>query len=193
MNENVAAAVFRLNEAEALCRIEPFNCSDRHLFLQAAQRRVVRTMSCRLKFDFNDDLGNGTSYGAVNKADRLLEYNRAMQLMWIYKSLPDFRGGIVDGTEPSQKVVRLDIPVFDESAREDGTFARDDFAYDPEIGIYLCPAGKVLTSTRTLVNDGAMLLYRASKRDCDICELKPRCCQKMAARKVPRSIHLRRG
>jgi hypothetical protein len=31
-------------------------------------------MSCRLKFDFNDDLGNGTSYGAVNKADRLLEY-----------------------------------------------------------------------------------------------------------------------
>lgn len=44
MNENVAAAVFRLNEAEALCRIEPFNCSDRHVFLQAAQRRVVRTM-----------------------------------------------------------------------------------------------------------------------------------------------------
>jgi hypothetical protein len=146
-------------------------------------------MSCRLKFDFNDDLGNGTSYGAVNKADRLLEYNRAMQLMWIYKSLPDFRGGIVDGTEPSQKVVRLDIPVFDESAREDGTFARDDFAYDPETDIYLCPAGKVLTSTRTLVNDGATLLYRASKRDCDICELKPRCCRKMPARKVPRSIY----
>ena len=113
--------------------------------------------------------------------------------MWIYKSLPDFRRRIVDGTEPSQKVVRLDIPVFDKSDREDGTFARDDFAYDPEADIYLCPAGKVLTSTRTLVNDGAMLLYRASKRDCDICELKPRCCQKMAARKVPRSIHLRRG
>jgi hypothetical protein len=83
--------------------------------------------------------------------------------------------------------------VFDKSDREDGTFARDDFAYDPEADIYLCPAGKVLTSTRTLVNGGATLLYRASKRDCDICELKPRCCPKMAARKVPRSIYLRRG
>jgi hypothetical protein len=47
----------------------------------------------------------------------------------------------------------------------------------------------VLTSTGTLVNDGATLLYRASKRDCDICELKPRCCPKMPARKVPRSIY----
>jgi transposase len=82
-----------------------------------------------------------------------------------------------------------EIPVFDKSAREDGTFARDDFTYDPEIDIYLCPAGKVLASTGTLVNDGATLLYRASKRDCDICELKPRCCPKMPARKVPRSIY----
>jgi hypothetical protein len=39
------------------------------------------------------------------------------------------------------------------------------------------------------VNDGATLLYRASKHDCDACELKPRCCPKMPARKVPRSIY----
>ena len=47
----------------------------------------------------------------------------------------------------------------------------------------------MLTSTGTLVNDGATLLYRASKLDCDACELKPRCCPKMPARKVPRSIY----
>ncbi len=47
----------------------------------------------------------------------------------------------------------------------------------------------MLTSTGTLVNDGATLLYRASKYDCDACELKPRCCPKMPARKVPRSIY----
>jgi hypothetical protein len=47
----------------------------------------------------------------------------------------------------------------------------------------------VLTSTGTLVNDGATLLYRASKYDCHACELKPRCCPKMPARKVPRSIY----
>lgn len=37
------------------------------------------------------------------------------------------------------------VPVFDKSAREDGTFFCDDFAYDPEIDIYLCPVGEILT------------------------------------------------
>ena len=39
------------------------------------------------------------------------------------------------------------------------------------------------------MNDSATLLYRASKYDCDACVLKPRCCPKAPARKVPRSIH----
>ena len=69
------------------------------------------------------------------------------------------------------------------------TFSRGDFDYNQETDIYICPAGKVLASTGTLVNDGATLLYRASKYDCDACELKPRCCPKMPARKVPRSIY----
>src|SRR5262245_59706171 len=47
----------------------------------------------------------------------------------------------------------------------------------------------MLTCTGTLVNDGATLLYRASKYDCDACPTKPRCCPKTPARKVPRSIH----
>jgi transposase len=81
------------------------------------------------------------------------------------------------------------IPVFDKSARTDGSFAREDFAYDHEADVYVCPAGKPLTSKGTLVNDGATLLYRASKYDCDVCELKPRCCPNTPARKVPRSIH----
>jgi transposase len=81
------------------------------------------------------------------------------------------------------------IPVFDKSARTDGSFAREDFAYDHEGDVYVCPAGKTLTCSGTLVNDGATLLYRASKYDCDACGLKPRCCPKAPARKVPRSIH----
>ena len=36
------------------------------------------------------------------------------------------------------------------------------------------------------MNDN-QLLYRASKYDCDGCALKPRCCPKEPARKVPRS------
>jgi transposase len=81
------------------------------------------------------------------------------------------------------------IPVFDKSARTDGTFEREDFTYDREGDVYFCPAGKMLTCKGTLVNDGATLMYRASKYDCDACQLKPRCCPNAPARKIPRSIH----
>jgi hypothetical protein len=81
------------------------------------------------------------------------------------------------------------IPVFDKSARTDGTFERGDFTYDHDRDVYICPVGKMLTCTGTLVNDGATLLYRASKRECDPCLMKPQCCPKTPARKVPRSIY----
>jgi len=32
-------------------------------------------------------------------------------------------------------------------------------------------------------------MLRASKRDCDVCPLKPRCCTGDAARKIPRDLH----
>jgi hypothetical protein len=46
----------------------------------------------------------------------------------------------------------------------------------------------MLTCKGTVVNDN-QLMYRASKYDCDACLLKPRCCPKEPARKIPRSIH----
>ena len=81
------------------------------------------------------------------------------------------------------------VTVFDKSARKDGTFSRDDFTYDHVGDVYRCPGDKMLTTTGTLVNDGATMLYRASKYDCQGCTLKARCCPKEVIRKVPRSIH----
>jgi len=88
------------------------------------------------------------------------------------------------------------IPVFDKSERSDGTFSRDDFTYDEEADVYVCPAGKELrkyrrafTVPRTGVQKDNTVRYRASKRDCDVCPMKPRCCPNAPARKVPRSIH----
>ena len=81
------------------------------------------------------------------------------------------------------------IPVFDKSNRQDGTFSRDDFTYDHQGDVYFCPGGKMLTCKGTIVNDGATLLYRASKYDCNLCALKSRCCPNTPARKIPRSIH----
>lgn len=88
------------------------------------------------------------------------------------------------------------IPVFDKSERRDGTFSRSDFTYDHETDAYTCPAGKelrqrqkVYRAERPLVDEDGMMRYRASKLDCDACELKPRCCPNTPARKIPRSIH----
>ena len=79
------------------------------------------------------------------------------------------------------------VPVFDKSKRTDGTFSREDFTYDHQGDVYVCPGGKILTCKGTVVNDN-QLLYRASKYDCDVCRLKPRCCPKEPVRKVPRSL-----
>ena len=88
------------------------------------------------------------------------------------------------------------IPVFDKSQRSDGTFSRDDFAYDHEQDSYICPAGKQLRRRRRvyrvprpLSDDDGMMRYRASKLDCQGCSLKPQCCPNTPARKIPRSIH----
>jgi transposase len=80
------------------------------------------------------------------------------------------------------------VPVIDKSARRDGTFAREVFRYDPEGDVYICPGGKTLTTTGTIVNDD-QVLYRASKRDCDPCRFKAQCCPKEPVRKIPRSIY----
>lgn len=87
-----------------------------------------------------------------------------------------------------EKKIAPHIPVIDKSKREDGTFSREDFIFDKKRDIYTCPAGKILTTTRKIMND-EHLLYRASKLDCDICPFKMRCCPKEPSRKIPRSIH----
>jgi hypothetical protein len=88
------------------------------------------------------------------------------------------------------------IPVFDKSQRTDGTFSRDDFAYDHKCDRYICPAGKELRQRqkiyrvpRPFVDENGMMRYRASKLDCVGCSLKPQCCPNAPARKVLRSIH----
>jgi transposase len=80
------------------------------------------------------------------------------------------------------------VTVFDKSERQDGTFSRDNFTYDHAGDVYVCPDGKLLTTTGSLI-DGGTLRYRASKHDCHACHLKPRCCPKEPARYVPRSIY----
>ena len=81
------------------------------------------------------------------------------------------------------------IPVIDKSKREDGTFSREDFRFDKVRNVYVCPAGKLLTTTGRVIDDGETLRYLASTSDCRDCPLKVRCCPKAYFRRIPRSIY----
>jgi transposase len=89
------------------------------------------------------------------------------------------------------KQIAPHIPVIDKSRRQDGTFSREEFHYDAGTDTYVCPTGKTLMTSGTLVNDRATLLYRGSTKDCASCPLKARCCPNTPVRKVPRSIYER--
>jgi len=88
------------------------------------------------------------------------------------------------------------VTVRDLSTRKDGTFSRADFVFDPAHDQFTCPGGKLLrqyrrnfSTLRSGLTKDATRLYRASKHDCGSCALKPRCCPKTPARKVPRHVH----
>jgi transposase len=106
-------------------------------------------------------------------------YGSAQNLAWLVK----------------ERQIEPHIPVFDKSNRTDGTLSRSDFAFDPGQDRYTCPEGKLLVQFRRtyvtprsgITKDGTRL-YRASKRDCDGCALKPKCCPNTPARKIPRDI-----
>ena len=84
--------------------------------------------------------------------------------------------------------IKPHIPVWDKSSREDGTFSRADFTFDKERNAYICPEGKLLTTTGR-VHDGRTILYCASTRDCGSCQLKPQCTPNVTFRKIPRDVH----
>jgi hypothetical protein len=122
---------------------------------------VTQTMIDRVKrrFDLQPQrLAGDTAYGAV----RLLKW-------------------LVD------RSITPHIPVWDKSARPDGTFSRSDFVFNQERNIYVCPGGAELTSTGN-VDQGHTVYYRASKNDCSTCSLKPKCTTAVS-RKITRDLN----
>lgn len=88
------------------------------------------------------------------------------------------------------------IPVFDKSARGDGSFERADFTYDHENDSYTCPAGNRLrrsnrnfSTPRSGVDKDGSIRYRARQQDCQSCSRRQQCTPNMPARKVTRSSH----
>jgi hypothetical protein len=121
---------------------------------------VTQTMMDRVKHRFDlrpQRLAGDTVYGAV----RLLK--------WLL-----------------DRKITPHVPVWDKSARPDGTFSRADFTFDQERNVYTCPGGAELTSTGN-VDKGHTVYYRASKNDCSACSLKPKCTTAVM-RKITRDL-----
>jgi IS5 family transposase len=128
---------------------------------RAVEIAVTQTMVDRVerRFDLRPQrLAGDTAYGAV----RLLKW-------------------LVD------RDITPHIPVWDKSARADGTFSRSDFVFDQERNIYICPGGSELTSTGN-IDQGHIVYYRASKSNCSRCSLKPKCTTAIA-RKITRDLN----
>jgi IS5 family transposase len=125
-----------------------------------AEIAVTQTMMERVRrrFDLQPErLAGDTAYGAV----RLLKW-------------------LVD------RKIAPHVPVWDKSARPDGIFSRTDFVFDRERNIYICPGGSELTTTGN-IDQGHIVYYRATKNDCSVCSLKPKCTTAIV-RKVTRDI-----
>jgi hypothetical protein len=63
-----------------------------------------------------------------------------------------------------EKGIEPHVPVFDRSARNDGTFSRDEFRYDAMRDIVRCPGGKPMHTSGTPMNGGTTLYYRQQVR-----------------------------
>jgi len=128
---------------------------------RAAEIAITETMVDRVKrrFDLRPQrLAGDSAYGAVG----------------LLKALVD-------------RKITPHVPVWDKSARHDGTFSRADFVFDPERNVYICPGGAKLTSTGN-IDQGHIVYYRANKNDCSACLLKPKCTT-APTRKVTRDVN----
>ncbi len=139
--------------------------------IRQAEVGASRTMLERTESRF----GLRPDYVAADSA-----YGSADNLAWLVK----------------EKKIEPHIPVFDKSNRTDGTFSRSDFTWGAEHERYICPAGNELKqfhrtygTPRSGITAEGTRIYRASKKDCDVCDLKQRCCPTTPMRKVPRDLN----
>ena len=86
------------------------------------------------------------------------------------------------------RAIEPHIPVWDRSRRDGAILSRNDFTFESEDNVYVCPQGKTL-KTNNRVHAGKTLYYRAVKADCDACPLKYKCCPKAPSRRIPRDVN----
>lgn len=87
-----------------------------------------------------------------------------------------------------EKGIEPHVPVWDKSARTDGSLSRSDFTWDEQANVYRCPGGNTLRTTGRVTRDNT-LIYRSKNRECAGCALKSTCCPNTPQRKITRSVY----
>jgi hypothetical protein len=69
-------------------------------------------------------------------------------------------------------------------------FSKEQFAYDPELNIYRCPAGEILApkTFRTATNQ---VIYKTEPGRCDSCSMRAQCIDNKRGRQVLRHLEER--
>ena len=134
----------------------------------------------------------------VTAQRRMIERTQDRFGLWPEKLVADTAYGSAPNLAwlVEERGIEPHIPVFEKSARNDGTFARSDFTYDHEDDSYICPAGNRLrrsnrnfSTPRSGIDKDGSIRYRARQQDCQTCTLRQRCTPNMPARKVTRSVY----
>lgn len=108
-----------------------------------------------------------------------VSYDKACGQGRLYRQLDE--AGIV-GFVPHQKYVNV--------TSGPGLYGLEDFTYDAERGIYICPAGKELKYSCLKVNwPTASRVWQAKPRDCKACQLRPKCTKAKRYRTLQVSIY----
>jgi hypothetical protein len=105
MDESISAAIVRLNEAEALCGIEPFNCASGHdepfhSDRETTALKALRMMIAILKGKVRSERGANRATSKAKQANSMVLYSvlvRSRQLLVFYflhidKKLCIFKG-----------------------------------------------------------------------------------------------------
>ena len=82
----------------------------------------------------------------VTAQQRMIERTQERFGLWPERLAADAAYGSAENLAwlVHERGIEPHIPVFDKSQRTDGTFSRDDFAYDHKRDCYICPAGQEL-------------------------------------------------
>lgn len=111
-------------------------------------------------------------------------------------------GDTAYGTAPllgwlvQNKQIEPHVPVWDKTARKDGSLSIGEFQWAPERNEYVCPEGHALrndrrqfATPRTRITKAGTVIFRASQADCARCARKEHCCPNTQMRKIARSVH----